>query len=394
MGRKPAAWFLVLTVVLVLVSPQACRKPSRNVLAPEYGRGSQEFDQRLNAAKNKQEYDSFLKERETWLNGLVLKYGSQRLTVEDSIALARAYCDLQRFDKAIALLEPLSPKSEDPELFKAFVNAYMGAKRSGDAALLLGRARTVVKDLKGLAHLYLLVGLSQQKIADAIPLLETALRYPLPSQWDRYVPVAMNVILTYGGLSSEQSRVFLKGLKETYRGVPTILTAVEGKERLLNFIGKRAPELSSSGRWINSRRGVKLSSFRGKYLLLEFFAPWCSHCRASIPLVEGLRKEFSPKGLAVLGVTLFNGSFFDGEVKIEKVGRQKEFALIEAFAKKKGMDFPILVTSGKRVYEDFAVQGIPHFVLLSPEGKVLRFGIGEDKEFFSYCQTLLRSGKR
>ena len=109
MGRKPAAWFLVLTVVLVLVSPQACRKPSRNVLAPEYGRGSQEFDQRLNAAKNKQEYDSFLKERETWLNGLVLKYSSQRLTVEDSIALARAYCDLQRFDKAIALLEPLSP---------------------------------------------------------------------------------------------------------------------------------------------------------------------------------------------------------------------------------------------------------------------------------------------
>ena len=58
------------------------------------------------------------------------------------------------------------------------------------------------------------------------------------------------------------------------------------------------------------------------------------------------------------------------------------------------MDFPILVTSGKRVYEDFAVQGIPHFVLLSPEGKVLRFGIGEDKEFFSYCQTLLGSEKR
>ena len=35
-----------------------------------------------------------------------------------------------------------------------------------------------------------------------------------------------------------------------------------------------------------------------------------------------------------------------------------------------------------------------HFVLLSPEGKVLRFGIGEDKEFFSYCQTLLGSEKR
>lgn len=49
--------------------------------------------------------------------------------------------------------------------------------------------------------------------------------------------------------------------------------------------------------------GMKLSSFRGKYVVLDFWASWCPDCRKDIPSMVELYKKYSPKGVIFIGVS-------------------------------------------------------------------------------------------
>ncbi len=54
----------------------------------------------------------------------------------------------------------------------------------------------------------------------------------------------------------------------------------------------------------SSGESVRLSSFRGKVVLLNFWATWCSPCKAEIPMLDELQRAYGDRGLVVLGVSL------------------------------------------------------------------------------------------
>src|SRR5687767_10454531 len=53
-----------------------------------------------------------------------------------------------------------------------------------------------------------------------------------------------------------------------------------------------------------SGKQVSLKDYRGKVVLVDFWATWCPPCRVSIPAMEELHKEYGPKGLQVLSVSM------------------------------------------------------------------------------------------
>ena len=66
-------------------------------------------------------------------------------------------------------------------------------------------------------------------------------------------------------------------------------------------VGQMAPEISLP----NTKDSmVSLSSFKGKVVLLDFWASWCGPCRASIPSVVKLYDKYKEKGFEVFGVSI------------------------------------------------------------------------------------------
>lgn len=66
-------------------------------------------------------------------------------------------------------------------------------------------------------------------------------------------------------------------------------------------IGEKAPNFNLTD---SSQNKVKLSDFRGKYVLLDFWASWCVPCRKESPLLVDIYQKYHEKGLEIIGISL------------------------------------------------------------------------------------------
>lgn len=104
-----------------------------------------------------------------------------------------------------------------------------------------------------------------------------------------------------------------------------------------------------------------LSDFRGKVVMLNFWATWCPPCRREMPSMQRLYEKYSERGLVVLAVNQFE----DPDLVFEFTGRLS----LEP-------TFPIVFDRESRVSEQYRVKGLPTTYLLDRDGNIRYRAIG------------------
>jgi thiol-disulfide isomerase/thioredoxin len=99
-----------------------------------------------------------------------------------------------------------------------------------------------------------------------------------------------------------------------------------------------------------------LSNYRGKVVLLNFWASWCPPCRLEMPSIERLYQSKMKRPFIVLGIN-------QGETS------ENAFASLGLF--KPMPTFPILLDSKGQVAKSYAVQGLPSSFLINRDGKIV-----------------------
>jgi peroxiredoxin len=130
------------------------------------------------------------------------------------------------------------------------------------------------------------------------------------------------------------------------------------------WTGKKAPELTLPD--INGKQ-VSLASFKGKYVLVDFWASWCPPCRAENPNVVIAFNKYKNKNFTILGVSLDKN-------KEKWMQAIKEDQL-------KWTQVSDLAYWDSKAVTTFGFTGIPYNVLIDPDGNVVGEGLrGEELE--------------
>jgi thiol-disulfide isomerase/thioredoxin len=108
-------------------------------------------------------------------------------------------------------------------------------------------------------------------------------------------------------------------------------------------------------------RDVSLSSFKGKVILLNFWATWCGPCKAEIPGFVELQNQYGKDGLVVVGYSV-----------------DDEAPQARAFANEYKVNYPVLLGLGREdVQEAYGpIWGIPASFIISRDGRVCQKHLG------------------
>jgi cytochrome c biogenesis protein CcmG/thiol:disulfide interchange protein DsbE len=103
-------------------------------------------------------------------------------------------------------------------------------------------------------------------------------------------------------------------------------------------------------------KNVQLSRFRGKVVVVEFWATWCPPCKATIPGLIALQEKYTDKGLVVLGISIDEGDDLASK--------------LSAFSKEHKINYPILIGT-EEVARAYGVMSIPATFLIGRDQKII-----------------------
>ena len=116
---------------------------------------------------------------------------------------------------------------------------------------------------------------------------------------------------------------------------------------------------------------VSLHQFRGKYLLINFWATWCGPCKIEMPSLEQLYRQFKSDRFDMLGIS--NDMF----------GKR----VVKPYILAKKITFPMLLDQRMTVSRQYGIVSLPTTILIDPQGIII--GVLQGAENWSDPETLL-----
>lgn len=140
-----------------------------------------------------------------------------------------------------------------------------------------------------------------------------------------------------------------------------VATRALSDELSLVSIGSRAPDFRALTVSDSASRPRTLASYTGDVVILNVWATWCLPCRAEMPSLEALHRDFRDRGLRVVAVSVDEPNSQDA---------------IREFAKQYQLTFDILHDPSKAIQRSYLTTGIPETFVIGRDGTVRRKVIG------------------
>ncbi len=120
---------------------------------------------------------------------------------------------------------------------------------------------------------------------------------------------------------------------------------------------------------------VRSTDFKGKVVILDFWATWCGPCRAEIPNFIALQKQYETQGLAVVGLS------------VDENGAE----VVKPFAQKMGMNYPVALADEKTQEAFGGIEVVPTTFIIDREGRIVKehMGFADKDEFEKEIKPLL-----
>lgn len=149
--------------------------------------------------------------------------------------------------------------------------------------------------------------------------------------------------------------------------------------------GKPAPDFT-----LKDLQGqpVSLASYRGKAVMINFWATWCGPCKIETPWLVQLRDKYAPQGFEVLGVS----SQGDDATPKDKAAWDKDKADIEKFAQQEKVPYPVLL-GGDGIAKPYGgVEALPTSFFVNRKGVVVAavMGLTSESELEGDIQKALK----
>ena len=148
-------------------------------------------------------------------------------------------------------------------------------------------------------------------------------------------------------------------------------TASGAKHELLNNPG---PDFA--GESVNGKGKVALAQWKGKVVLVDFWATWCEPCKKSFPKLEELRVKYASAGL-----------------ELAAISEDDEANGVKEFGTNYGAKFPLLWDKDKSIANKWHPPNMPSSFILDKKGVVrfvhLGYHDGEEKEIETELKSLL-----
>ncbi len=131
-------------------------------------------------------------------------------------------------------------------------------------------------------------------------------------------------------------------------------------------VGDKAPSFTLKS---GDGTDVSLESLKGRVVLLDFWATWCGPCKMAMPGVQKLHEKYKDQKVSVFGVDTWEraGSVEKSTAKAAKYMAEKKYTYG-------------LLANGDDLAKQYGMSGIPTFVLIGPDGKIIYLGVGFDEK--------------
>lgn len=107
---------------------------------------------------------------------------------------------------------------------------------------------------------------------------------------------------------------------------------------------------------VNRSKTIDSSAYRGKVLLINFWATWCPPCREELPGFVKVQKELGPKGFTVIGISIDTSGV----------------SVVRRFLKRMGITYPVGMSNSQVLDAFGGIQAIPISFLVNRKGEIVK----------------------